>query len=68
MTKRVIKWFIIMLICVFVAWIVIININDNKKNYELVEEDGKTIYKVNDIMYQVVDDSDTILKKGFIKI
>lgn len=61
MTKRVIKWFIIMLICVFVAWIVIININDNKKNYELVEEDGKTIYKVNDIMYQVVDDSDTIL-------
>ena len=61
MSKKVILWFVLMLICVFIAWIVIININDNKPNYELIKEDGKTLYRINNVNYEIVDDSNTVM-------
>ncbi len=61
MLKRIIIWALITAAVIFIAWIVIININANKKNYEIIEKDGKVIYKIEDVMYQVVDDSNTVL-------
>lgn len=61
MSKKVVLWFILMLICVFIVWAIIINVGENKLNFEVIKEGDKTIYKVDDINYQIVDDSNTIM-------
>ena len=61
MSKKVILWFIIMLVVVFIAWIIIINVKDNKKNYEIIKDGDKTIYRINNVNYEIVEDSNTIL-------
>ena len=45
----------------FVIWIIIINSKSEPLNYEVITEGDKTIYKIEDVKYQVVDDSDTIM-------
>ena len=55
------KLFFILLtlsIIAFIVWIVIINVKEEKLNYE-VTEDG--IYIIDDVKYQIVEDSDTIM-------
>lgn len=61
MTKKIIMYVIIMLIVVYVGWVIVININDNKMNYEVIKEGDKTLYKIEDTSYEIVDDSDMIM-------
>ena len=61
MSKKVILWFILMLIIVFIIWVIILNVNDNKKNYEIIKEGDKTLYRINNVNYEIVDDSDSIM-------
>ena len=61
MSKRVIKWFILMLVIVYIVWVVIINIQGEKKNYEIVHKGDKDLYKIDDILYEEVDESDYVL-------
>ena len=61
MSKKVILWFILMLIVVFIVWVISINIKDNKMNYEIVKEGDKTLYRINNVNYEIVDDSNTIM-------
>ena len=61
MVKRIIIWTLITAFVIFIAWIVIININSNKPNYEVIEKNGETIYKIDDVMYKEVEDSNTVL-------
>ena len=59
--KKIILWFILMLIVVFIAWIIMINISENKVNYEVITKDGKTLYHVEALDYEIVDDSDLVM-------
>ena len=61
MSKRVVKWFILMLVCVYLVWTIIINIQGEKKNYEIVKEGDKTLYKIEDVLYEIVDESDYVM-------
>ncbi len=61
MSKKVILWFVLMLVVVYIVWIVIINVNDNKLNYEVIEKNGEKLYKVEDSLYKIVDDSEEIM-------
>ena len=61
MSKKVILWFVLMLIVVFIAWVIIINVGDNKKQYEVIKEGDKTLYLIDEVKYEIVDDSNTIL-------
>ena len=61
MSKKVILWFVLMLVVVYIVWIVIINVNDNKLNYEIKKKNGEKLYKVEDSLYKIVDDSEEIM-------
>lgn len=61
MSKKIVLWFFIMLVVVYIVWAIIINIQDSKMNYEVITEKDKTIYKVDYARFEVVDESDVVL-------
>ena len=61
MSKKVVLWFILMLIVVYIVWAIIINIQDSKPNYEIITKGDKTLYKIEGVMYEIVDDSDKVM-------
>lgn len=60
MTKKVLLYFAIMLAVVFLAWVIIINVSE-EKDFEIIKKDGKTLYRVFDVYYEETDDSDMVL-------
>ena len=61
MSKKVVMWFILMLVIVYIVWAIIINVQDSKLNYEIIKENDQTIYKVENDEYKIVDDSNKVM-------
>ena len=60
-----IKKSLIIVLCLFVVsflvYVIVINVKPEKLNYKIIEKNGKTLYNIYDLYYEIVDDSDTIM-------
>lgn len=61
--KKIIMWSIFgLLVLAFIIWVIIININANGLNYTISEEEGKTIYTIENYNYtESEEETDLVL-------
>ena len=59
--KKALIIVVTLFVVAFLVWIIALNVKEEELNFKIVEKDGKTLYNVYDLYYEVVDDSDTVM-------